>query len=322
MTTADILSLHSMSVSILIPCFNAKAFVLDTVRSALAQTDPGVEVILVDDGSTDDTLDVLSSEQDERLTIICDKNQGAAAARNRAFAASKGEFVLYLDADDLISSNHVALLKRAAMAHPGTVALSEWDRFQASPNEAVFPRRETYVNATGPDYLVQQWTSGAPMTQCGSALIPRKLIEQHGGWDERLSLIDDFEFFARILARSAGVCFAPQARLYYRSGITGSLSGRKSRKAVESALLSISLGTGHLLAVENSVRSRRACANIFQSFEYEHYPLHADLRARARMRVGELGGAELEPVGPPNFHRLRKLVGWRCARRVQRAFGR
>lgn len=311
-----------MPVSILIPCFNALPFVRETVKSALDQTDPDIEVIAVDDGSTDGTYEALSLEQDERLTIIREVNRGAAAARNRAFAASEGEFVLYLDADDLIAHDHVALLKAAAQAAPGCVAHAEWDRFHSSPDDAYFPSRESYIDASGVDFLVRQWISGAPMNQCGSALIPRQLIEKHGGWDERLGLIDDFEFFARILARSAGVRFAPRARLYYRSGVAGSLSGRKSRKAIESAFLSISLGTGHLLKAEDSARTRRACANIFQSFEYEHYPDHPDLRALARARVAELGGADLLPIGPPNFHRLRTLVGWRMARRIQRAFGR
>ena len=155
------------------------------------------------------------------------------------------------------------------------------------------------------------------MTQPGMFLVPRLLVMRVGGWDERLSLIDDFEFFARIIVHSGGVRFAPQARLYYRSGIEGSLSGRKSRDAVESAFLSISLGTQHLLDAEESRRTRRACANIFQSFDYEHYPHHADLRVKVRRRVTELGGSDLAPIGPPRFQQLRKLVGWRAARRLQ-----
>jgi hypothetical protein len=155
------------------------------------------------------------------------------------------------------------------------------------------------------------------MTQCGMFLIPRALLESAGGWDERLTLIDDFEFYARVIARSAGVRFAPGARLYYRSGLGGSLSGKKSRKAVESAFLSLMLGTRHLLDAEDSPRTRRACANVLQSFDYTYYPTHADLRARMRARVAELGGSDLAPDGPPGFQMMRRIVGWHAARRLQ-----
>src|SRR5690606_38229254 len=118
-------------------------------------------------------------------------------------------------------------------------------------------------------------------------------------WDERLSLINDFEFFARVLVCATEILYSPGARLYYRSGLPQSLSGRKTRPAVESAFLSISLGTRHLLEAEDSPRTRRACANILQDFDYTYYPNHPDLRGGARARAAELGGSDLSPDGPP-----------------------
>ena len=243
-------------------------------------------------------------------------------ARNRAFSESSGEFVLYFDADDLIGEHHITALHQAIARAPGCVAFSSWDRFQMTPAEASFPARGGYRDALSADWLSAEWLNARPMMQPGMFLIPRGFIEKHGGWDERLSLIDDFEFFARILSRSGGMRYANEARLYYRSGFTGSLSGRASRKSIESAYLSLLLGTNHLLAAENSSRTRRACANILQNFDYSNYPEHADLRAKIRNRVAELGGSDLEPDGPPGFHRLRSLVGWQAARRLQRALGR
>jgi hypothetical protein len=148
-------------------------------------------------------------------------------------------------------------------------------------------------------------------------LVPRVILAEAGGWDERLTLIDDFEFYARAIVGSAGVRYAEGARLYYRSGLGGSLSGTRSRKAVESAFLSLMLGTSHLLAAEDSPRTRRACANVLRDFDYAYYPAHADLREKARARIADLGGSDLAPAGPPGFQRLRRLVGWRAARRVQ-----
>jgi hypothetical protein len=277
-----------------------------------------LEIIVVDDGSSDGSKDVLAAVKDPRLKIIHGDNRGAAAARNRAYAASSGAFVLYLDADDLITPEHIARLLAVLADTRGKLALSEWDRFQHDPGEAKFPGRETYIDATGAQWLAIDWMTARPMTQCGMALIPRNLVEAHGGWNERLSLIDDFEFFARIIARSSGVKHAPGARLYYRSNRQGSLSGRKTRKSAESAFQSLMLGTMHLIEAENSSTSRRACANVLQDFDYTYYPEHSDLREKARARAAELGGADLSPDGPPGFQRLRRIVGWRAARRVQR----
>ncbi|MFT3722180.1 MAG: hypothetical protein QM773_01235 [Hyphomonadaceae bacterium] len=158
-----------------------------------------------------------------------------------------------------------------------------------------------------------------PMMQCALWLIPRALIDRSGLWDERLSLINDFEFFARVLTEARDILYTPGARVHYRSGVAGSLSARRSRRAVESAYLSLMLGTGRLMAIEDSQKTRLACANILQDFEYTYFPDHPDLRQKVRARIRELGGSSLAPDGPPGFNRLRPLVGWKAARLVQRA---
>lgn len=300
------------------PCFNAAPFVRAAIESVLAQTWTDFELIVTDDGSTDGTFDAVSAVSDTRLRIMRAHGKGAAAARNQAFAVSTGDLILFLDADDLIGPRHLEALEARIDRRKCFISQSRWDRFRDDPAEARFPDRSTEADLSGADWLIRSWADARPMMQCGMMLIPRILIEAHGGWDERLSLIDDFEFFARILSRCDGVRFAPEARLYYRSGLVGSLSGRKSRRAVESHLLSLMLGTGHLLAVHDSVEARRVCAGLLQDFDHSHYPDHPDLRAKARARVTELGGSSIEPDGPPGFHAMRRFVGWRLARRFQR----
>ncbi|WP_075223276.1 glycosyltransferase family 2 protein [Acuticoccus yangtzensis] len=310
-------------ISVLIPVYNAGPYLSATLDSVLAQMHKDVEIVAVDDGSTDGSDEILDRYAD-RITVLRNaKSSGASAARNCAFAASTGDAVLYLDADDIIAPNHLAALSEAIKHHDQeAIAFGRWARFHAHPNEAIFPNRPTERTMPGVDWLLTDWCNMQPMMQCGMFLIPRALIERAGGWDERLSLIDDFEFFSRLITTASGMVFAPEARLYYRSGNAGSLSGQKSRKAVESQHLSLMLGTDHLLTAENSPRTRGASANVLAQFDYEHYPAHADLRASVRTRVAELGGADVAPSGPPNFHRLRRLIGWRAARRVQRAMGR
>src|SRR5271154_2710278 len=95
-------------VSILIPAYNAEAWISDTLRSAIAQTWEPKEIIVVDDGSTDRTLAVARQFESDRLTVVTQKNQGAAATRNNAFLLSKGEYIQYLDADDLMAPDKIA----------------------------------------------------------------------------------------------------------------------------------------------------------------------------------------------------------------------
>jgi hypothetical protein len=147
-------------------------------------------------------------------------------------------------------------------------------------------------------------------------------LERCGGWDESLTLINDFEFFSRALCHASEVLFTPEATLYYRSGITGSLSGQKSRKAMESAFHSLLKGTGHLLKRRSDPVVRLSCANVLQQFIFEVYPDHPDLRQVIQQRVDELGGSNLPIPGGPRFHLLRRLAGWKAAKRLQKLAGR
>lgn len=308
----------SPTVSILVACYNAGRHVSAAIESVLAQTWEDFEVIVVDDGSTDKSRGVLSGFTDPRMRVIAQQNAGASCARNRAFAASSAPLVIYFDADDIMGPRHLESLVSRLGDEPDCIAFGRWSRFSISTDEASFSSRSTEADMTGVDWVLHDWANVRQMTQPGMFLIPRPMIEKYGGWDERLSLTDDFEFFSRMVCRSAGMRFAPEGRLYYRSSVPGSLSGWKSRRAVQSAHLSLMLGTQHLLDAEDSPRTRKACANVLRGFEYTYYPEHADLRASIQARVRELGGADLEPDGPPGFHKLRRLVGWKIARQVQR----
>ena len=95
-------------VSILIPAYNAEAWISDTLRSAIAQTWERKEIIVVDDGSKDQTLAVARQFESDQLRVVTQKNQGAAATRNNAFSMCKGDYIQCLDADDLMAPDKIA----------------------------------------------------------------------------------------------------------------------------------------------------------------------------------------------------------------------
>lgn len=309
-------------VSILIPCFNAERWLAPALESALDQTWPRCEVILVDDGSTDASLSIARRFESRGLRIATQANRGQCAACNHALSLAQGDFIKFFDADDLFSPDMIALQVAALVNRPGCLAYSEWARFKSDPAEAVFTPRPGWRDAAPVDWLVEIWAVAQPMMQCGQFLIPRALLDRTGGWDERLSLINDFEFFTRLTLASAGIVFTPGARLFYRSGLAGSLSRTRSARAWESAFLSSILATDYLIAAENSTRTRQAVAAILQQLVFDIYPSQPALVAELEARIAKFGGTTLRPKGGKSFLLASRLIGWKPARRLQVLVGK
>ncbi len=306
-------------VSIIIPCYNAARYVGAALDSALTQTWAEREIIVVDDGSDEETQQVLSRYNRKGVTILRQENRGQCAAANRGWHNASGDLIKFFDADDVLAPDLVERQVARLRGRTDAIASAEWGRFYGDDLRTFKANRQSvWRDMDARDWLVESWSDARPMMQCAIWLIPRQVIEVAGGWDEELSLINDFEFFSRMLCHTKDVLFTPGPGLYYRSGIAGSLSGQKSRTAVESAFNSLLRGTGQLLKHRLDAAARRSCANMLQDFIYTYYPEHPDLRKLMVQRVAELGGSDLPPGGPPNFQRLRRVIGWRMARRLQR----
>lgn len=304
-------------VSVLTPCYNVAIWLPAAVASVRAQTWRRYEIILVDDGSTDDTLAVANRLSGPDLKILHQPNGGQSSAFNAAFRHAQGDFIEFLDADDLLHPRKLEVqIERLQQLPAGWVASGAWARFTADPAAAVFQPEAVWRDLSPVDWLVSSWQGGGMMH--GAAwLAPRTAVETGGPWDERLNLINDFDFFSRLLLASQGVAFCPEARSYYRSGLPGSVSGRTSRHAWESAFLSTELGTKSLLNREDSPRTRRAAALNWQRFVYSAYPFAPDLVARGETQVRALGGCTLKLDGGRAFQILRRVFGWKFARRAQ-----
>jgi len=94
-------------VSILVPAYNAQEWIAETLQSAVAQTWPRKEIIIVDDGSSDQTMTIAKQFESDDVRVVRQENQGAAAARNHAFSLSQGEYIQWLDADDLLAPDKI-----------------------------------------------------------------------------------------------------------------------------------------------------------------------------------------------------------------------
>jgi len=305
------------SVSILIPCYNVERWIADALESALDQTWPDKEIIVVDDGSTDRSLDIAQGYAHRGVKVIAQKNNGASAARNRGLAEARGSYIQYLDADDLLAPDKIERqMQRLSKAPSDAVAAGAWGRFYGAAAEARFIREPVWTDLDPVTWLVTSW-SGGGMMHPGAWLCPRAVIERAGRWDTGLTLNDDGEYFTRVVLQSSAVVFCEEARSYYRSGIAGSLSGRRGSGALTSYHRSLEQCTLHLLSVEESPRTRKACATALQRFVYAAYPDTPALVRRAELRIRELGYSDLKAEGGVVFRALSHVVGWKLARRMQ-----
>lgn len=304
-------------VSVLMPAYNAEQSLAESIESVLSQTWKEIELIIVDDGSTDNTLELAKRYESKSVKVICQSNKGQSASENQALREAQGEFVQYLDADDLLASDKVErqmeIFREGNLSY---VSSCEWSRFYRSVEEALFIPQILWTDLEPVDWLLCAWENHLMMH--GAAwLIPRGVVERAGEWNESLSLINDFDYFSRVLLASDGIKFCKGARTYYRSGNTGSLSGSKSYAAWQSAFRSLELGTSSLLARENNDRTRRVCATVFQRFVYEVYPQAPDLVEAAKAKVQQFGGSDLQPSGGPTFQLLAGALGWQQATQLR-----
>lgn len=304
-------------VSILIPCHNAAPWLAATLESALGQTHPRCEIIVVDDGSRDQSATIAAQFVSRGIRLVRQEQRGAAAARNTALRHARGEFLQFLDADDLLAPDKIARqLVRLRAAPYGRVAAGAWASFMDDPTSAVFKHEPVWTDATGLDWLVLSW-SGGGMMHPAAWLTPRGVAERAGPWNEALSLDDDGEYFCRVLLASSGVCFCEEARSYYRRHATGSLSHRKSPAAWRSSHDVCRLLQAAALAHEDSPRVRRACALSHLRFAFHAWPYARSLARESLRAAHELDPHAPMPTAGPTFNFIARVLGWRAARTLQ-----
>src|SRR6516225_4929821 len=140
-------------VSVIIPCFNAEPYIGETLESVFAQSWPNIELIVVDDGSTDNSESVIRNTK--QVCLIRQERRGAAAARNRDLAQSSGEFIQFLDADDILDPDKISLQMARLKERTDCVASAEWGRFYGTPSTTAFVREDNWEDLPSVEWLVR-----------------------------------------------------------------------------------------------------------------------------------------------------------------------
>ncbi len=208
------------TVTVVIPAYNCGAFVREAVESALRQSLTNVEVIVIDDGSTDDTQQVLGSISDGRLTVLRQRNGGVSAARNTGLAAAHGEHIFFLDADDVLTPDAlrrmVDALNRqprcvASFAHHIKIAEDGSDlSTRADIRWKLFPATDTLRQLIAKNFIV-----------CGAICIRTDAARAVAGFNPALRLGEDWDFWCRLAVLGDFAAMPNDVVLLYRQRFSG-----------------------------------------------------------------------------------------------------
>jgi glycosyltransferase involved in cell wall biosynthesis len=200
-------------VSILITAYNAENTIADTLESAVAQTWRRKEIIVVDDGSTDRTAEVV--RQFKEVTLVSTENHGLSGAQNNAFPLSQGDYIQYLDADDLLVPDKIERQLAALREFDSKRVLlsSPWAPFYYRIRHAHFVRNSLCQDLPPVEWLLRKMEQNLHM-QNATWLVSRELAEAAGPWDTRFHFDQDGEYFCRVLLASEGTRFVPGTGIY------------------------------------------------------------------------------------------------------------
>ncbi len=269
-------------VSILIPAYNAERWIGDTIQSALAQTWPRVEIIIVDDGSRDRTLQIARQFASKTVSVATQENQGASAARNKAFELSQGDYIQWLDADDLLAPDKIAKQMETAvkLESKQTLLSSAWSYFIYSCNRACFVPTSLWHDLKPAEWLIRKMGQNLQMPPA-TWLVSRELTQAVPG------SVSDFD---------------------------------QSEEKLASLFLSMQLHVQYLRSLEDSERIRAACLSYLQRRFFRFYPEHKRFVDELQQLAGTLGGRLENPRLPWKYSWMPKILGWTRTKRVRQHY--
>ena len=210
-----------MTISVIIPCYNAKIWISDTLQSAAGQDISDIEIIVIDDGSVDGSADIVAKTLPS-IKLIKTKNQGACMARNIGIKASKGEFIQFLDADDLLAEGKIKKQLKVLNESKADIAYGDWQKLVEDENGVFRKGEATQRKLKNPeiDLFTDFWSPPA------AYLFRRSIVEKVGGFKESLPVIQDARFALDCALAGAEFVYFPGIMAYYRQHNSNSLSKR------------------------------------------------------------------------------------------------
>lgn len=307
-------------VSIIIPLYNTENYISEAINSALNQTYENIEILIIDDGSTDGSLKIVKKFQSDRIKIYLQKNKGGAAARNLGLQYTKGRYIQFLDSDDLLKSDKIELQMELLekLGYPDDILISgQWVRFSE--------KIENKIGGVGPGVLAEKdfspidWLLLRPynMMTIHAWLTPRHLINMAGFWNELLTLDDDGEYFIRVVSKSKAVKYCRDALTYYRSdNSVTSVSAINTCEKVESAFRSM-LTYRDVLLKFNHPKILEAIGDGFLTLAYHSYLVCPIVYKKCIMRPEIKYSKNIRENLSLIVRCLNFIIGWKMVKRIK-----
>lgn len=297
-------------ISVVIPCHNAELWLGETLASVFAQAIP-LEVIVVDDGSTDRSAAIAAEAGPVRL--IRQTAQGASAARNTGTSAAAGEYIQYLDADDLLEP-HTLENRLTRMQETGAdVVLTPWMRWERQPTgqfESAGIVRPALGERPELDIFIGAWWPP------GAVLYRRAIVARVGAWRLDLPIIQDARFLLDAALAGATFAHTDSVGLRYRVHGSDSLSRRDPRAFVEDCYRSAAeLHDRWQARGEIDEDRRRALVRVFGQIARSLFPIDRGRFDDVLDRIHSLD-ARYRPAAPPMLRALSGVIGYRSAEHV------
>jgi len=299
---------NNNTVSIIIPVYNSANYIKDTILSCIEQTYKNIEIIVVNDGSTDDSEDIILSLADDRIKYFNILNGGACRARNFGISKAVGNLFQFLDADDILDKNKIAEQIESYNNYGDDFIYSG---VMGTVNNTTFTLDEGY-DLYMRDFTVEQYFEtllnqfGKYLTT-GIWLIPSKIVRSMGDWDERIKLNQDGEYIMRAVLRSGGIKFCKKSYFYYRRDVINSISKKRDNRAIfESWLYSYESYVANFAKYLDKRIANELGWKALSVYYCSAYPNYPDLLNRS------LDGMKTLGYNKPNAHgsnTLKKIAG-------------
>lgn len=264
---------EQLKVSIVIPCYNSEKWILTCIQSCVGQTYHNIEIIVVDDGSTDQSVEIIKNFKDQRIKLIQQKRQGANAARNIGAKISDGRWIVFLDSDDFLHLQAIEKQVQSALMHRDAVIACKTRMFLDGSESKILKSK---VGAKVDRFECQVYESKAFLKetriekkwlqpQTAGWLFPRDSILQVNGFDESLEICQEVELYVRIFPLFGEIVLNDFEGIFYRKYFQGkdNIFNFKSRQKVEDL-------SKALLKIEKNILEKWNAPEILTVLVYDY----------------------------------------------------
>ncbi|MDJ0508852.1 MAG: glycosyltransferase [Crocosphaera sp.] len=200
-----------VTVSVIIPTYNAEKTIVSTIKSVQNQTFKDIEIIIIDDSSQDNTISILSDLEEKRLSIYPAKHQGVSSARNLGITKAQGKWIAFLDADDLWKADKLEKQVQALQNNPQAKIAYSWTSFIDEKGQLLWEGKPLYFQGN----VYEQLLIENFLASGSNALIEKEAITEIGNFDPTLTIGEDWEFYVR-LAKKFSFIVVPERQILYR----------------------------------------------------------------------------------------------------------